>query len=189
MKLKWKSFVGKDAYEKLEEEIESDIGRITNPDLYEGDETKPSLLNSGQIIQSNSIISPNVNTNTSDNKTNNTLNTPSTTTTANKSGFKKIKIVEEEIDEEKIKLEDKKVNDFFERIGEARKESKELIKEEKLKEACDVNRKLLAECTNFLPEVGKDSHHFSKLENIINEINSEINDFSKKDVLVRNICV
>ncbi len=168
LKSKWRSNIGKEAYDKIELMIENDIDRVLTPELYEGESTTfiPTIAFMHEQQNQKGVAS--------------------NEKSGNKGiGFKKIKIVEEVENEENVNTEGEKIKDFFKKVEEEIKVNNYLGKEGKLKEQCEGNRKVITECKNCMQKLKKDSIYYSKMENIINELNAQINEYNKKEILVR----
>ena len=87
--------------------------------------------------------------------------------------FKKVKITEENTEEDSVALE-RKFEDFWKTKNEVAKNFEQMYKQEKFGEILEIARVNLSDCQNFLPELTTKPNLKSKLENKIAELNSFI---------------
>jgi hypothetical protein len=90
-----------------------------------------------------------------------------------KKEFKKVKITEENTEEDNSALE-KKFEEFWKVKNEVAKNFEQLYKQEKFSDILEIARVNLSDCQNFLPELSSKPNLKSKLENKIAELNSFI---------------
>jgi len=96
-----------------------------------------------------------------------------------KKEFKRVKITEENTEEDNNALE-KKFEEFWKVKNEVAKNFEQLYKQEKFNEILEIARVNLSDCQNFLPELSSKPTLKSKLENKIAELNSFIQLCSEK---------